>query len=270
MAISKAEKAAYNDYVKEYKNEIDIVQKKIKDIEINKKKMPNIANYYNFEIVLELIKSILLYIDMSEASLEMLHIKNEGYLNNARKEIYNILRLMEEIVGNDIDRQLKENEEHLEKISNIDPPKILSIIQSIRKVNSLLIEKFGEGSKWKWSFVDVQGRIAVISKNFVNFSDIQKYRDPRSEFYQERQELLKLCKESLNTAAKEYKHRYEVSTKVPGDIIKSIELLSVLRKINILFGESNEANKLKNTIEALKARMESEEKKKEKKKKKEK
>ncbi len=52
-------------------------------------------------------------------------------------------------------------------------------------------------------------------------------------------------------------------------MIKSIELLSALRKIDILSGEPDEAAKLKNTIDALRERLESDEKKKDKKKKKE-
>ena len=53
-------------------------------------------------------------------------------------------------------------------------------------------------------------------------------------------------------------------------MLKSIELLSSLRKINVLTGESEEATKLKNTIDALRERLESDEKKKDSKKKKKK
>ncbi|MDY6935240.1 MAG: hypothetical protein SVZ03_13585 [Spirochaetota bacterium] len=268
MTITRAEKAAYNDYIKEFKSEIDESNRKIKDLGNRKRKMSSISSYYNLEIVLETIKIIMLYINISDVSIEMLHIKNEGFLNNARKEIYKVLQLMEEIVGSSIDHPLKENEEYIKKIDRVNPKQVLNIIQSIHNYVNTLIERFGESSKWKWSFVDIQGRVAVITKNIVNFSDLQKYRDPRTEYYRERQDLLKLCKHSLNEAAKHYRNRYELSSQVPGDIIKSIDLLVFLRRINVLFGESDEAAKLKNTIDALKARMEAEEKKKEKKKKK--
>ena len=268
MQITKAEKAAYNDYIKEYQIEINEVNKRIKDLGISKRKKPAIAAYYNLEVVFEHIKATMLYINMSDASLEMLNIKNESFLNNARKEIYKILQYIEEIVGNNIDRSLKDNEEYLNKIDKINPRQILSLIESIQNASGILFKRLGEGSKWKWSFVDIQGRIAVITKNIINFSDIQKYRDPRSDYYRDRQDLLKLCKSSLNEAAKQYRNRYEISTKVPSDMLKSIELLSALKKINTLLGEPYEADKLKNTIVALRARMEADEKKKEKKKKK--
>jgi hypothetical protein len=123
----------------------------------------------------------------------------------------------------------------------------------------------GDTSKWKWAFVELHGRAAIITRNFINFSDLQKYRDPRTEFYGERRELLQISKNSLREAAQQYRTKYEQSTKVPGDILKSIELLTALRKINVLFGESEEATKIKNTIDALKQRLEAEEKDKEKK-----
>ncbi|MCU0822521.1 MAG: hypothetical protein MUC95_08620 [Spirochaetes bacterium] len=268
MPITKAEKAAYNDYIKEYQAEIEGLKKTDKEISVKKRKMPAIASYYNIETVFIHLKMTTLYIKMSDASLEMLNIKNESFLNNARKEIYKIIQMLEETVGNDIDRTLKENEEYLEKIDKINPKQILNLMLSLQKIVDIIIQRMGEKSKWKWSFVDIQGRIAVIIKNFINFSDVEKARDPRKEFFQDRHDLLKMCKHSLNEAAKQYRTRYEISTQVPTDILKAIELLSALRKINILFGESTDASKLKNTIDALRARLEADEKQKDEKKKK--
>ncbi len=270
MAITKAEKAAYNDYIKEHKNTIEELNKKIKENDAKKKSMPNVEGYLNLENAIEILNIILTYIKMSDVSLEMLNVKNERFLDNARKELYKAIQTLEGIVGSDIDRTLKENEEYLQKIDRVNPRQILRIIQSVHHALLKVIEKMGEGSKWKWSFVDIYGRIAVITKNMTNFSDMQKYRDPRSDYYRERQELLELCKKFLSDSAKQFRNRYELSTQVPSDIIKSIELLSALRKIHILFGESEEATKLKNTIDALRERLEADEKKSDAKKKKDK
>lgn len=267
MAITKAEKAAYNDYIKEHKNEIEELNKKIKENDAKKKSMPNIEAYLNLENTIEILNIILTYIKMSDVSLEMLNVKNERFLDNARKELYKAIQTMETVVGSDTDRTLKENETYLQKIDMVNPRQILRIIQSIHHAFVKVIEKMGEGSKWKWSFVDLYGRIAVITKNITNFSDLQKFRDPRSDYYRERQELLELCKRFLGDAAKQFRNRYELSTQVPSDIIRSIELLSALRKIHILFGESEEGTKLKYTIDALRERLEADEKKSDKKKK---
>ena len=270
MPITKAERVAYNNYVKEHHEGIDQARTGLKEITNRIKTMPAIKGYLNIESILNYVKIIKLYMKMNDISLDMLDQKNETYLNNARKEIYKVLQLAEEIVGSDIDRTLKENEEFLKRIDKINPAQILNLLNLIQNIISMLIKRLGEGSKWKWSFVDMQGRLAVLMKNFINFSDIQKYRDPRTEYFRERQDLLKLCKNNLSLAAQQYRTRYEVSTQVPADMLKSIELLSSLRKINVMTGQPEEATKLKNTIDALRERLESDEKKKESKKKKKK
>ena len=268
MAISRAEKAAYNDYVIQFKKDIDDANKRIKEAELVKKKMPRIAPYKDIEIVLENLKIIMLHISQNDASVEMLQIKKESSLNDARKSFYKALQLMENIVGNDIDRSLADNADYLAKIDRINPLQVLRIVQRFNAVLNTLIDRMGTGSKWKWSFVDLFARIAVVTRNLINFSDTQKYRDPRTEFYRDRQELLAICKNNLKDAALQYRTKYEQSTKATGDILKSIELLTALRKIHALFGESEDAKKIKNTIDALRQKIEEQEKEEELKKKK--
>ncbi|MGQ9843692.1 MAG: hypothetical protein ACUVRK_09010 [Spirochaetota bacterium] len=268
MPITKAEKAAYNDFIKGYKAKLDELTKQIKETEQKKKKMSNIKGYTSIELILLYTKYIYTLLNMNKASLDMLKIKNERFLNDARKEFYRILQLFEEIVGKDIDRPLKENEEYLQTIAKLNPSQILNLMKELHTLLQKIMDALGESSKWKWSFVELQSRVAVITKNLINFSDLQKYRDPRKEFYYERQEMLKLCKQSLSEAAKQYRNKYEISTKSSEDIMRSIELLTALRRVNILFGESEEAEKLKNTIEALRLRLEADEKDEEEKKKK--
>lgn len=265
---TKAEKAAYNDYIKEYKAQIDDCYKKVKELEAKKKKMPNIQGYVNLEMILEFLKTIFLYINMSDASLEMMNVKNEKFLDTARKEFYKVLQLMEDTVGKEADRSLKENEDYLKMIDRVTPLQLLRFIQRLHLTIKTIFERLGESSKWRWSFVEIQARVAVITKNIINFSDIQRYRDPRSPFYKERQELLQICRKSLEDAAQQYRVKYENSTKVPEDMLRSIELLTVLRRIHILFGDSDEATKLKNRIEALRGNLEKVEKDKEEEKKK--
>ena len=268
MPISKAEKAAFNDYVTQYKKQIDEAMKHIKEAEQAKKKMPRIAAYKDVEIVLAYLKVIMLYIYQNDASVEMLKIRREPALNEARKTYYKALQVMETIVGSDIDRSLTDNEDYLMKLEKLNPAQVLRLIEYFNAVLDVLVDRMGVGSKWKWSFVDLYGRVAVMTRNLINFSDTQKYRDPRTEFYQERQQLLAICKNNLKEAALKFRTKYEQSTKATGDILKSIELLSALRKIHVLFGETDEAKKIKTTIDAMKQKIEEQEKEEEQKKKK--
>ncbi len=266
MAIPKAQKAAYNDEIKDIKVKVDELSKKIKDIDSKIRKNEKLKSYYCIEKTVYLIKAISFYMKMNDLSLEMLNIKNEKFLNEARKEFYKVLQTMESIVGGDIDRSLRSNDEYLAKIDKLNPRQILDIVRRIHDVFVDLKTKVGEGSKWKWSFVELQARVAVITKNITNFSDTAKFRDPRVEFYNDRRELMRLCKEGLAEAAKQYRTKYELSGKARDDLKRSIELLSALRKIHVLFGESEEANKLKTTIDAAKQALEAKDAAKEKKK----
>lgn len=267
MAISKAEKAAYNDEIKDIKKELEEQQAHVRDISAKMKKMPAIASYYNIEMAARQMDIMDLYFRMNDLSLEMLGIKNSNFLDNARKEFYRLLQEMEDVVGSDIDRTLRENDEYLARIDRLNPAQIIGFVKKIHFVFEKLVNRVGEDSKWKWSFVELQSRVAVITKNITNFSDVAKYRDPRVEFYYERRDLMQLCKDSLTEAAKQYRTKYELSGRAREDLKKSIDLLSSLRKIHVLFGEDEEATRLKNTIDAARQALEAEDKSTEKKKK---
>jgi hypothetical protein len=252
MALSKAEKAAYNDEIKDIKRDVDQVKKSINEVLTKKKKYPNIGGYLNLEIASREMDAIDDYLKMNDLSVEMLGIRNSGLLETARKEFYKLLQHMEEVVGSDIDRTLKENDEYLAKINRLNQGQILNFVHRMHRMLDNMKNKFGTDSKWKWTFVDLQARIAVITKNITSFSEVAKFRDPRSEFFYERRDLMQLCKDSLTEAARQFRTKYEMAGKARENLEKSIAYLSALRKIHVLFGEDTEAVKLKNIIDAAK------------------
>jgi len=257
MAISKAQKAAYNDDIKALKVESDEFEKIAREIASKKKNNPKLEPYYNLEMVNYLLKTIGIYIKMNDLSLNMLGIKNNKSLDMAKSNFSKILQLMKEIVGDDVDREsLKENEEYLANIGKLTPRHINDLANRINDMLFTLKNTMGEDSKWKWLFVELQAKVAVIIRNLVNFSDILKYRDPREEFFRTRIEHMRLAKDSLEEAAKQYRTKYELSSKSREDLKKSIELLEALRKVHIVMGESNDADKLKTTIDAARLTLE--------------
>jgi hypothetical protein len=263
MALAK-EKDLYNQTIKGPKTEIDSANKRIKEILSKKKKHPALNGYYGLEMVVEHMNITLLYLNMSDASIDILKLRNSSLLESAKKEFYKVLPLLENIVGTDIDRPLVENKDYLLKIDKVNIRQVLQISQKILFVFDTLLEKMGENNKFKWSFVDLYVRIATVIKNMINFSEIERFRDLRNPFFHDRSELIKLCKNTLEEAAKQARQKYEMTSLAPGEIKKAIDLVSVLRKINVIFSETDEAQKNKNLIEALNARLEEEEKKKEK------
>ena len=187
----------------------------------------------------------------------MLGIKNNKSLDMAKSNFSKVLQLMKENFGDEVDREsLKENEEYLAKIGRLNARQILDLTNRINDTFHSLKNSMGEDSKWKWLFVELQAKVAVMNRNLINFSDIQKYRDPRTEFFHDRREHLTLAKDSLEEAAKQYRTKYELSAKAREDLKRSIELLEALRKIHMILGESNEADKLKTTIDAARFTLE--------------
>jgi len=257
MTISKAQKAAYNDEIKTLKAEGENLDRLIKEVLLKKRKNEKLEPYYNLEIVNYLLNSIELNLKTNDLSINMLGIKNNKSLDAAKSSFSKILQLMKDNFGDEVDREsLKENEEHLAKVGKLNARQILDLVNKINEVFFSLKNSLGEDSKWKWLFVELQAKVAIMNRNLINFSDIQKYRDPRMEFFHDRREHLRLAKESLEEAAKLYRTKYELSAKSREDLKKSIEYLEALRKIHITMGESTESDKLKTTIDAARLTLE--------------
>lgn len=263
MAITAKKKKEFNERVKEFKEQVEGIKKKIYGLKKKSREKNNLTAYYKVANAIESLKIVNLFCQMSDLSLEILDLKNETFLNNARKEIYNVFIPLEEVLGKEVDVPFNENLDKLEQIKLLSPSQKLKLVQKINFNIDSVIDRLGPNSKWKWNFVEFHSRVAVIIKNLINFREIQKNRDPRSKYYMERLSLVRLCKDALKEAAEENRNKYELSTKVPGDMIKSIELMSSLRMIHNLFGESEEATKLKTGIDVLRQRLEKDEKEKE-------
>ncbi|MCL1865411.1 MAG: hypothetical protein FWF73_06325 [Spirochaetes bacterium] len=265
MAISKAQKAAYNDDIRTIKIKADEFEKKAKNLYNKKKNNHNLEPYYNLEIITYLMNTIELYLKMNDLSVNMLGIKNNKSLDMSKSNFSKILLLFKETVGDEVERDsLKENEDYLQRIDKINPRQILDLLIRLDTIFSNLRSKMGEESKWKWLFVELQAKLAVITRNCINFSDILKYRDPREQFFRDRNEHLRMAKNALEEAAKQYRTKYELSAKSREDLKKSIEMLEALRKIHFTLGESSEADQIKTTIDAAKFTLEASDKKSEK------
>ena len=125
----------------------------------------------------------------------------------------------------------------------------------------MLIDAYGDNTKWRWSFVELQGRYATVAKNMMDMRYASKtYFDPRSSDFDTTIFYLRLIKKLLNESATNYRDRYELSTKRIDDIRLAINYLLALRRINIMLNEKDEAEELKKKIIVWKNKMESDQK----------
>ncbi len=203
------------------------------------------------------------YTLMNELSLSLLGIKNEGYLNEARKCCYKSIICLEEVVSSFVDAPFSEYQKGLDAIREIDDPHRYAFLQKMGFAIDSVIEGFGENSKWKWSFVELQGRYAVIAKNLIHMKTFLAQLDPRVEGYAERVAHLNLAKRLLQQAADRYREKYELSTLRLDDIKQAILFLAALKRLHVLLGEAEEAEVVKRKIDIWKAKMEADHKKRE-------
>jgi hypothetical protein len=124
-------------------------------------------------------------------------------------------------------------------------------------------EGYGANTKWKWSFVELEGRYAVVAKNLLNLKTFLAQQDPRLEGYAERQAHMALARRLLQQSADRYREKYELSTQRLDDIKQAILFLSALRRLAALLGEVEEAEVIKRKIDIWKVKMEDDQRKQE-------
>jgi len=209
----------------------------------------------------EMIYISSLYMTINNLSVTLLDTKNTDSLNEARKTLYKAIIYLEEIVTNYVDAPFADYAEKVEEISNVPFEKRFFLARKLGLAIRLLIDAYGDNTKWRWSFVELQGRYATVAKNMINMKEASKnYFNPRSPDFDNTVFYLRLIKKLLNESATNYRDRYELSTKRIDDIRLAINYLLALRRINIMLNEKDEAEELKKKIIVWKNKMESDEK----------
>jgi hypothetical protein len=108
--IPKEKKEAFNLVVKEYKDRVEATNNKAKKFDRDGMLKNDINGYYKRIAASNVyFNTVGLYCEMNDKSVEIMNIKNDAYLNNARKNIYQAIKLLESIVGSQIDTSLTDN-----------------------------------------------------------------------------------------------------------------------------------------------------------------
>ena len=259
MAIDQVTKKEYNEKISDQKKLISELDKEIsaykKAGSHNKKLKP----YFHIGISAHYMKQIHIYIDMNDLSEKMLDMKNNSFLDNARKLTYKIFSEMESVATMRIDEKLDFNRDKLLAVDQFNPKQKLNLYKHLESVIKRLIASYGQNTKWLWSFPELWAKLAILGKNLVNYREIQSIRNPSEEFYYDRDELLNNVKQGLFAASDKYRDRYELSTKSNHDLLYSIKLLQELKRICSLMGDDATLKKSQAGIDAYKTRIKAEE-----------
>ena len=264
MPVDKEKKLKFNTEVAKLKKKAEEVYKIIKDLESKGEVEEENLNLLKVRMAEKYLDLVSIYVGMSDLSMSLLEFKNESYLDMARKCLYKAIIILEEVVSNTVDMPLTENYELLKSLEGITDSEKLRLIRKIGYSISLLEDRYGESSKWKWSFVELRGRYAVVAKNLFNFREYQEKNDPRIEGFEERYDYLFLVKELLVDASNRYREKYELTNHTPDDMKKAIDLLRALKRIHLLFKEQGEVQNVSKRIELWAQKLETDMKAKEK------
>ncbi len=203
------------------------------------------------------------YVIISNVSQVMLNVKNEEFLNEGRKSLYKNIIYMEDVVSSYIDAPFTDYEEKLAEIQSFNAAKRYLLIRKIGLAIELMEQAYGDNTKWKWSFVELEARFAAVAKNIFDLKNAFTNTDPRSPQYEPTVYHLRLIKKLLLQSADRYREKYELSTGRIDDFKLGISYLGALKRIHILMGEREEAETIKKKQEIWSAKLESDIKKKE-------
>ena len=253
--VSQKAREHYSDKIKEYKQHIKLILEKQKKLEAIKKE-GNAASLQRLVLANENLNLVSLYVLMNSLAVSLIGIKNEEFLNEARKSCYRSIIELEGIITGYVDVPFSEYEEKLASISAFSDCNRLKFVRKLGFAIDSLEEAYGINSKWRWSFVELDGRYAAVAKNLIEMKSFVKKMDPRVDGYECRMEHLQLAKKLLGNAADRYREKYELSSLRIDDMNLAVSYLSAHRRLATMTGDSTEAEVIKKKMEIWTAKME--------------
>lgn len=254
--ISEETRLHFNETILPYKSKITAVLQKEKTM-LNGMHKGDI-DYENKKLLLceDMIYIATLYMAQNSLSLKLMEVKNNDALNDARKILYKAIIYLEDIVTNMIDCSFSDLFPYYEKIKSISISRRYMIIRKLGLSIAMLKDAFGDNSKWKWSFVELEGRFTTVAKNLIDMkSAVKDYFDPNSNDYETTVLYIRLITKLLNDSANAYRDKYELSTRRIDDMRNGIKYLLSLRKLHISLGNVDSAEEIKKKAVVWKDKM---------------
>jgi len=246
--INELDRHAYFEKIKAYSIMKKSLLKTEADLLMEIKKDPPDAMIKKLTLVDEMLNLVSSYMAVNGVSLAVLKVKNEEALNDARKSMYKAVIYLEEIVSNYIDAAYSEYEEKLAVIESFDPARRYFLVRKMGLAIDMLQYAYGDNSKWRWTFVELEGRFAAVSKNLIDLRNALVNSRPDSPHYEPTVYHLRLAKELLSRAASRYRDKYELSTQQVLDFKMGISFLAALRRLHIVLAEGEDAEEIKKKL----------------------
>jgi hypothetical protein len=262
--ITQEQRNRYSAKVKEYKATTDaILAKEQSFISVLKQPGSQGLGYVRIKLSQEMLAHTSYQVLINTLSVALLGVKNEEALSDARKSIGRGIKYLEDIVTGLVDAPYSEYEKNLDAISEISYEDRYSHMRKIGFAIREIEEGFGSNSKWKWSFVELWGKLAAVAKNSLDLKRAYVDLDLTSPNRMIVISYLSFVKRLLQSTADKYREKYEVSSMKMDDFKQAIVFLNALRRIHMNMGERSESEDLKKKIEIWSSKLESDQKKRE-------
>jgi hypothetical protein len=255
--VSERAKSRYQERVKEYRTAVLASLATEKQIGSQLEKGNHEQTDKRLMLTQKNLGIVSYYVLMNELSVSLLGIKNEALLNDARKCCYKALIYLEDIVSTYIDSPFSEYEDGVFAMDAVlgDKEK-LDLLRKVGFALASVREGFGENTKWKWSFVELDSRLAVAAKNMLNLKTVVGKLDPNHRSYDAVLDHIDLVRRLLQSSADDYRQKYELTTRRPDDMQMAINLLAALRRVQMLLGEVEDAENVKKKVDVWRTKLE--------------
>jgi hypothetical protein len=260
--MAENEERYYEDRCKPLQGVVKELHRKERDILDASRSDPDNAANKLFELSNEMLNLASYYFIFNNLSLTILKSRNEDALNEARKAVYKAVIYLESIVTGKVNAPYSEYEHRVaELVTAVDEERRFNIVKKMGFVINLLKDTYGNNSKWKWSFVELEGRFAAVAKNMLVLSAIVANTDPLAPAYIPTMRHLDIVKHLLADVSSQYRDRFSLSTQRIDDLQISHNFLNALQYIHIALGEQSEVDNIKKQCEVIELKIESERKK---------
>jgi len=255
--VSEDARKKYLETIKDYKKAIEDIENREKMILQVLEKDSTGAEFKKLRLAEENLNLLSYYVLMNNLSVSLLGVKNQGYLDEARKLCYKFLIYLEQVVTATIDGPFSDYQDKVDLISSYDYTDRWRLTTKMGLALQLVLTAYGDNTKWKWTFVELEARYATVVKNLINLKTLFQDMDPNAEGYDTKMAHLELTRKLLDQAANRYREKYELSTLRFDDFRLAIKYLGALRYIYLSINKSVDADNIKRKMEIWQAKLES-------------
>jgi hypothetical protein len=185
------------------------------------------------------------YLVLNGISQAALNAKDEGTLNEAKKSVSKAIIYLENVVTGKVDAPFSEYEQRLDELASVDAAQRYGFVKKLGLSISLLKTAYGDNTKWRWVFVDMEGHCAAVAKNLLDLKKAQANNNPSAPDYEPLLYHADFVKRMLGEAAERFHSRYMLATKRDEDLRQSCNFLAALMRIYLIFNERDEAERVK-------------------------